>query len=162
MTDETQETQSVLPEIYVPEAPSADQHMVIIPPPLAPSEADKVQTDYVLYEKATGRISTWGQVPLFVIALQTPPEGFAIQIGEGRAETHYVADGQVLVRPANTATLDGMTLKNLPNPCVITIQGVAHDCTDDTADLSFSQPGTFDVTVSAFPMLDATFQVTQS
>jgi len=162
MTDETQETQVELPQLYVPEAPAEPPHEVIIPPPLAPSEADKAQTDYVTYEKATGRITTWGQVPLFVIALQTPPEGQAIQVGYGREETHYVADGQVLVRPANTATLDGMSLKNLPNPCVITTQGVAHDCTDDTADLSFSQPGTFEVKVSAFPMLDATFQVTQS
>jgi hypothetical protein len=79
----------------------------------------------------------------------------------GTAETHYVKDGEVLVRPACPATLVGRVLENLPVPCTITIEGVVHDCTDDHCELEFSQPGTYSVRVSSFPWLDASFQVSQ-
>jgi hypothetical protein len=111
---------------------------------------------------ATGRILNASRMPGFMYKIQVAPEGCSFVLGMEDPETHYMKDGEIVPRPANTAKLSGMSLLTLPIPCVITAQGVAHDCSDDTADLSFSQPGTYEVMVSAFPMLDATFQVTQS
>jgi hypothetical protein len=122
---------------------------------------DYTMTDYVVAD-AGGRIGVHGTIPAFMLASQVLGEGEQVALGRGTRETHYVASGALLVRPPNSATLDGMTLKNLPVPCTVTVEGVAHDCTDDHCDLSFSHAGTFAVTVSAFPMLDATFEVTQA
>jgi hypothetical protein len=114
----------------------------------APPAVDYTMTSYV-------------SADAFMVAVQMPLEGGAIVLGEGDPATHYVKAGQIVARPANTAALAGMTLQDLPVPCTITIDGTAHDCTDDHCDLEFTQPGTCSVTVSAFPMLDATFEVTQ-
>ena len=115
-------------------------------------------THFANYDPATGRIAYTGSVPTSMLSLQ----GNNVVEGDADLTLDYVENGAITPRPANTATLDGMTLKNLPNPCTINVEGVAHACTDPTADLSFSHPGTFTVTVSAWPMLDATFSVTQA
>jgi hypothetical protein len=81
--------------------------------------------------------------------------------GKGDPDTEYVKDGAMVPRPANPATLAGMTLENLPVPCTVTVEDVEHACEESTAELSFSQAGTYPVKVSAWPMLDATFEVTQ-
>ncbi|WP_244832329.1 hypothetical protein [Caballeronia sp. TF1N1] len=100
----------------------------------------------------------------------TSPEGWERMLGytaeyvvQGDADVDLDwVDGHVIKRrPENPTILDGMTLRNLPIPCQITVDGTTHDSQDETADLSFSQPGTYTVVVSAFPMLDASFQVTQ-
>ncbi|MEZ2310888.1 hypothetical protein AB6809_30010 [Paraburkholderia sp. RCC_158] len=122
---------------------------------------DFTMTDYVAAD-ADGRIVVVGFVPRYMIAAQVPPEGGSVLEGAGDPLTDYVAAGAIARRPVCTAALDGTTLKSLPVPCTITIDGTAHDCTDDHCDLSFSHPGTYRVTVSAWPMLDATFEVTQA
>lgn len=104
-----------------------------------------------------GHILYTGQVPGTMLELQ----GENVVAGEADLDLDYVLDGAITRRPANTAVLKGMKLRSLPKPCVITVEGVAHDCIDATADLSFSLPGTYTVTVSAWPMVDATFEVTQ-
>lgn len=73
----------------------------------------------------------------------------------------HVQGGTIVDRPLNTAILSGTRLVNLPVPCTITVEGTPHTCNETHADLSFSRPGTYSVKVSAWPMLDATFQVTQ-
>lgn len=122
---------------------------------------DYTKTAYVSAD-AEGRIWVVGLVPAFMVAIQVPLEGGSIVLGEGDPTIHFVKAGEIVARPANTAALAGMTLQGLPVPCTITIDGTAHDCADDHCDLEFTQPGTYSVTVSAFPMLDATFEVTQS
>jgi hypothetical protein len=109
-----------------------------------------------------GRILFFGRVPEFMFAYQLPPAGGSIVQGEGAPETHYVKDGAIVERPANPATLAGLELANLPAPCTITVEGVEHGCEDATAELSFSHPGTYPVKVSAWPTLDATFEVIQA
>jgi hypothetical protein len=116
------------------------------------------QTTQFAKHDETGRILFVGQVPGTMLELQ----GENVVAGNADAKLDYVLDGAITRRPANTAVLDGMTLKSLPAPCVITVEGVEHSCSDDTAELSFSHAGTYTVTVTAFPMLDATFEVTQA
>lgn len=124
-----------------------------------PNESHLVQTRYVVAD-ATGKISYWGNMPLHMIELQPVPDGHALVHGYGEAETHYVLNGALVARPANPATLDGMTIKGLPVPCTITIEGTEHACTDAQCDLEFSHPGSYEVRVVAFPWLDGVFEVT--
>lgn len=111
-----------------------------------------------LKHDATGRILFKGEVPRSMLELQ----GENVLEGDADVALDWIQDGKVVARPENTATLDGMTLKNLPSPCTVTVEGVGHACTDATCDLSFSQAGTYTVKVVAWPALDATFEVTQT
>jgi hypothetical protein len=106
----------------------------------------------------TGRILFKGEVPQSMLALQ----GDSVLEGDADAALDWVQDGAVVPRPANPATLSGLTLMSLPSPCTVVVEGVNHTCTDATCDLSFSQAGTYTVKVLAWPMLDATFEVTQT
>jgi hypothetical protein len=124
-------------------------------------EIDHTQTKFVIAD-STGKIETRGHVPAFMVETQFKPDGGSIVLGDGDPATSYVSDGAIVPRPANTAVLTGMNLTNLPVPCTISIDGTSHTCTDDHCDLEFTQPATYKVVVSAFPMLDATFEVTQA
>ena len=109
-----------------------------------------------------GEIQYTGSVPEFMMDVQISPAGGSIVRGIGSPVTDYVLNGAITPRPANTATISGMTISNVPNPSTVTIAGGSPTTvTDGEVDLSFTQPGTYTVVVSSWPMLDATFQVTQ-
>lgn len=114
---------------------------------------------FAIYEVESGAISMVGGGPPGIAGIQSVPAGFALIEAQASIATDYVLDGVVTPRPANPATVDGLTLSNLPVPCTITIDGQEYACGDDTAELSFTQPGVYRVTVSAWPMLDVTFEV---
>lgn len=119
------------------------------------------QTKFVLTD-SSGKIIQWGSMPYSMLALQVPPTGGSIVEGEGTSTTHYVSNGAITSRPANPSTISGMTISNVPSPSTVTISGVnPQTVTDGVVDLSFTQPGTYTVVVAAWPMLDATFSVTQ-
>jgi hypothetical protein len=127
-----------------------------------PAPVDYTMTAYVAAD-ATGAIQYTGIIPQFMIAAQVPPAGGAIVLGTGNAATDYVASGVITPRPANPTTLSGMQLSSIPNPSTVTIAGGSPTTvTDGEVELSFTQPGTYDVKVSSWPMLDADFSVTQS
>lgn len=102
-----------------------------------------------------GRVLFNAEVPESMIELQGP----MIYIGEIDARTQYVLNGKKTQRPANPAQRHGACLVNLPAPCTIDINGRPYACTDTTATLSFTYPGEYRVTVSAFPYLDAQFDI---
>jgi hypothetical protein len=122
---------------------------------------DTTQTP-VVFADATGRITQCFWMPRWMVDIQTAPAGGSVVISDGHWETDFVKEGAVVARPANPTTLEGMMLKNVPAPCMVTVEGVDHACTDTTVELSFSHPGTYTVKVDAWPMLDATFEVTQA
>lgn len=124
-------------------------------------EIDYTQTRYVAAD-STGKIVTRGHVPAFMVDVQTKPDGGSIVLGDGDPDADWVSNGQIIPRPVNPAVLTGMNLTNLPVPCTISIDGTTHACTDNHCELEFTQPTTHTVVVSAWPMLDATFKVTQT
>lgn len=95
-----------------------------------------------------------------VILMLQEKEGHRYMPGWLDGATHYVKEGAVAARPANSARLDGMTLRDLPVPCGIVIDGVRYDCDEPTAELELTVPKTYQIQVDAFPMTDATFEVT--
>lgn len=122
---------------------------------------DLTQTPYVIAD-TKGEITLSGLIPAFMVSLQPLEAGQSIVLGEGRHGVDYVLNGVITPRPANPSTISGMKISNVPNPSTVTIDGVnPQTVTDGEVDLSFTQPGTYAVVVSSWPMLDATFKVTQ-
>lgn len=118
--------------------------------------------DYVAVD-ATGRILLTGNIPETMLAIQPEISGVTYVMGKASMTSDYVLNGVITPRPANPTTLSGMQLSNVPNPSTVTIAGGSPTTvTDGEVDLSFTQPGTYDVQVSSWPMLDAVFSVTQS
>lgn len=79
--------------------------------------------------------------------------------GQWDGDTHYVVDGAPVLRPENPTTLDGMTLRNVPVPATLTINETEYQTDSDTVELEFDYPGTYHVTVSAWPHLDKEFTI---
>jgi hypothetical protein len=120
------------------------------------------QTAYAMAD-ATGKLTVTGIVPYFMIADQKPPAGGSLALGHAEHGKHYIVNGAIKERPTNPTTLSGMKLLSIPNPSSVTIAGESpHEVTDGEVDLEFTQPGTYTVTVSSWPALDAVFEVTQS
>lgn len=129
---------------------------------------DETQIHYVFFSAGTGHIQQVGASPRWMLSLQEQH----LETGVDWLETddpatvfgHYIAlpEKKVTARPANPATLDGMKISNVPNPSAVTIDGGEPvTVTDGEVELEFTQPGTFVIQVSSWPMLDATFTVTQ-
>lgn len=126
------------------------------------SGRDYTPTD-IVYADSSGKITATGRVPAFMVPDQPPPDGGSVAIGKADKSLHYVTGGAIAERPANPSTLSGLRISNVPNPSTVTIDGEnPYTVTDGEVDLEFTQPATYTVTVSSWPMLDATFQVTQT
>jgi hypothetical protein len=126
------------------------------------SQYNFTPTDFVIAD-STGAIVLNGSVPAYQLYGLVVPEGGQILDVAGDPATQYVTNKTVTARPTNTTTQSGMKLLNVPNPSTVTIAGVnPQTVTDGEVDLEFTQPGTYQVSVSSWPALDATFSVTQS
>lgn len=112
-------------------------------------------TPYVLHDKS-GRIMQTGHMPEFMLEAQDAG-GLSLVCGEGDTETHYVKGGALLDRPKQYTELAGSTLVGLPVPCSIRINSAAYGCNEPVATLDFPYPGSYTITITAFPYLDATF-----
>jgi hypothetical protein len=70
-----------------------------------------------------------------------------------------VVDGAVVNRAPMPATLSGNVLNNLPVPCEIKVNDSTYYCDESSATLEFNQPGTYAITVIAWPYLDGEFEI---
>jgi hypothetical protein len=71
---------------------------------------------------------------------------------------YYVVDGTATLRPDCPAVLDGLTLTNLPVPCVLEINGTQYNANQTEVELDLVQ-GLFIIKIIAFPYLDGVFNV---
>lgn len=79
--------------------------------------------------------------------------------GEWNGQTHYVLDGEATQRPINPATLDNLTLSNLPVPCKISINGTEHDIDEPEVELDLPMSTVYKIQVIVFPYLNAEFEI---
>jgi hypothetical protein len=120
---------------------------------------------YAVYDPSTGEILRVGNCTpddLAVIDAKVAESGHAAieRYDESHNDaTAYVLDGVVTIRPAMGATIDGLTLSDIPIGAVLTIEGVEYTITDGEAELSFSAAGTYTVTLSHWPHYDQSFEV---
>jgi hypothetical protein len=123
-----------------------------------------------VFVSSDGRLHQTGLMPRWMLASQdaaAPAGGHVLELPEGADLAQDYADQSttpwtVKARPDNSAVLTGMKISNVPNPSTITIDGgEPATVTDGEVDLEFTQPGTYVIQVSSWPMLDATFTVTE-
>lgn len=94
-----------------------------------------------------------------VMTVDTPPT----------LSTDYVLAGAVTPRPTlpafnRTSILangtDTATLSGLPDPCAVTVNGVAHSIVGGTLELDADYPGTYRVEIRQFPYRDFVQEIT--
>lgn len=123
---------------------------------------NNTMTPYVVAD-ADGRIRISGRVPAFMISTQPVATGQQLVQGEATVTGNYVLNGAIAARPANPSMLSGMTISAVPAGANVSIDdGIPQVCNDGEVQLSFAYPGTYHIVVSAWPALDAVFEVTQS
>jgi hypothetical protein len=115
--------------------------------------------EYISFYDSTGKIigmaSSQAEVMPMIKENTTDP----YVDGEWFGHPVYVLDGQVTPRPANPSVLTGTTLTNVPVPATIKINDATYESNESRVELGFSQPGTYRVTVIAWPNLDKEFQI---
>lgn len=126
-----------------------------------------------VYETRTGRIVRVVTGPANIIDQQAQTgEGYAA--GTANTLTQYVntAKRRVENRPKISATVSKSTIvadgadiasiSGLPQPCTVTLEGQIYRVEDGTLSLTTDIPGSFLLTVQAWPYLDAEFTVEAS
>lgn len=124
---------------------------------------DQTQTLFTTAD-ADGRVLAVGHAPRYMVDTQPFPAGGCLLLDvEARVFDDYVKDGQITARPVNSAVMTGTKITQVPNPATVAIDGgMPAPVTDGEIDLTFTQPGTYTVVVSSWPMLDAIFTVIQA
>lgn len=74
-------------------------------------------------------------------------------------EEHFVSGGELQLRPAGLATLDGRVLSGVRAGAVVVIEGKEYVADGTDIELHFSAPGSYRVAVSSWPYLDQEFVV---
>jgi hypothetical protein len=69
-------------------------------------------------------------------------------------DTQFVQDEKILPRPAGAAVLEGDQLSGVPSGASVLIEGVVYQANGETITLSFSLPGTYKITIKAWPAMD--------
>lgn len=130
-----------------------------------------MNVEYSRYLFATGEIVQWGKTDEDILSAYTDTDHGVI-LGAYDGNLYYVSSGAATSRPANPATLvastitaDGASnsiLSGLPVGAVVTLLGQGGTITGagSTRSLSATDAGTFILLVSAFPYVDAQFEVT--
>ena len=138
-----------------------------------------IELYYVVYKESTGELSNWGSAPSNMIDIQAWEPGtkvLAVDSGEYRSNTHYVAGGMVVPRltlsaqpSAPTVPADGVTEVTIPGIPVgarITVRerslGVFARFTEETGTFEFAtdEPGTYKIEIdAAFPYMDKEYTV---
>ena len=115
---------------------------------------------YITYD-AQGKILQLNQCPDEMYAMQTAAAGqFHLIDGTSDIANNYVSNNGVLPRLKSTATITGNTITNMINPSTVSINGKFYTINDTTVTLTFPKAGAYNIVVSAWPYLDATFTVT--
>lgn len=79
-------------------------------------------------------------------------------------DTHYIADGEVAERPVLEAQISSQTIRaddldeaiitGLPSPCVVTIDGEAHEVRGGRLVLTSAVPASYEIAVEHWPYRD--------
>lgn len=122
---------------------------------------------YVVHDKH-GAILRVVRCPKIQAAIQAV-DGENIIEGSANDETQYVKDGQIIDRPANPAIadkamiaaddMDTCSITNIPIGSEVSVEGQAYTVNDSEFEFSVDQPGEYQITVTGFPYMPATFTI---
>jgi hypothetical protein len=109
-----------------------------------------------------GRILRTGVAPGQMVEIQAQ-SGEHVFAGVADQIRQYIdiAEAAVLDRPTLTPIVDGLTISNLPNGCIASTEGQEFLVISGQINLEYELPGTYAVTLRAWPWLDATVEVVQ-
>lgn len=116
---------------------------------------DQQNVKFIRYRE-NGEIFAWGDCQ--PIAYENM-DGLKM-LGEGTIDTHWVSNGEVLEKTPCPAILDGLFLRDVPVPAIITIDGVRYETSEPVVELTFNLPGIYTVTIESIPHLPISFMVT--
>lgn len=68
--------------------------------------------------------------------------------------THYVADGEVVLRPPMLVQLDGTVLSGVPEGASVLIEGETYLADGSDIELEFDLPGIYTIRVRHWPCMD--------
>lgn len=123
------------------------------------------------YNTTTGQLYCTVQCPVDLLSKQVP-NGLGYIEGVFSGETHwYNLNLKAVVErpqmscpvtiPAVVANgIDAATITNLPVPCTVTVDGQSFEVDDGTVEMTFDEPGKHTITLSAWPYLDRTVEIT--
>jgi len=114
---------------------------------------------FIVYDDS-GIILRSGQCPDSMVELQASAPGERVMVGVADDSMHYIDGGEVADRMQMGAVLDGTTIRGLPNPSTIKIEGVKYIVTDGVAELEFPIPGVYRVRCRALHRIPQEFVVT--
>lgn len=128
-------------------------------------------TTITTYNIKTGQFYCIVQCPDELVLAQVP-DGLGYVEGDFSGETHWfdlnLKSG--VERPSMPCSvgipavvangLDVATITNLPTPCIITVGGQSFEVDDGTVELTFDEPGVHTITLSAWPYVDHTVEIT--
>lgn len=119
------------------------------------------QVPYLVFNPHTGEIVRWGNCPFFGLENKAEIDTHVI-MGVGEGATHYVDPGTLAIKERTPcpATVNGSVIVAIPNPSIVTILDKTFHVTDGEIDLTGSDPGFYEVTISSVAYLDQTLQVT--
>jgi hypothetical protein len=115
---------------------------------------------WVAYDPATGAIRFNGHCVQSQLVSQNFP-GLATIEGQGAYDTHYVAAGLVHAREMMPGEIVGTTIRGLPTPCRLHVDGQEYNVDDGVAEFTFTYPGTYKVTAESVYHLTKTFELIQ-
>lgn len=112
-----------------------------------------MNSTYVIYEQATGRINRIVTCPADMVTQQCFPDEAYLE-GTVTGYDSYVVNGHVVTRPVLPVTRIGNTLHGVPAGATLTIEGVNYLVDGESVELEFSLPGSYMVTIKAWPYQD--------
>jgi len=112
-----------------------------------------MNSTYVIYEQATGRIDRIVTCPAEMVVQQCATEEAYLE-GTVTGYDSYVVNGHVVTRPVLPVTRIGNILHGVPAGAILTIEGIDYPADGESVELEFSLPGSYMVTVRAWPYQD--------
>lgn len=117
--------------------------------------------NYAIYEIATGRIVQISTTPKAqeVERILQAGQDYVLVPSSTYGPTEYIHNGRLATRPEMPTDLNGLTLTDVPVPCLVYINREAYMTEDSTVELEFDQPGTYNIRLECWPYLDKEFTV---
>lgn len=103
-----------------------------------------------------GEIYAWGECQQIIYEQM---DGLKM-LADASGETHWVSDGEVLEKTPCPAFLDGLTLRDVPVPATVSIDGARYPTDEPVVELTFNHPGIYTVTIESIPHMPISFMVT--
>lgn len=116
-----------------------------------------MKVNYIIYDEKNGEIvaNCQANVPDGIVALD---KNSYVTTGFIDPSEFYFANQKITPRPEQNTVLDGLTLRNLPVPSEIFVNGTRYKCDEETVELDLEE-GTYEVIIKSFPYKERIYEI---